>query len=74
MLWRQYPLEWLASETPRYYFKNPNFYELKSQTMIEPPWKIIMSNKAMSVLLNTMYPNNPHLIQSSLAPLDENIP
>lgn len=41
--------------------------------MIEPPWKIVMSNKAMSVLLKAMYPNNSHIIESTLSPLNENV-
>ncbi|KAL4466088.1 hypothetical protein ABPG74_004325 [Tetrahymena malaccensis] len=72
IIWRQYPFEWLASETTRNYFTNPQFYNNNSQTMIEPPWKIVMSNKAMSVLLYQMFPSNPHLITSSLEPLGEN--
>ncbi|KAL4485779.1 hypothetical protein ABPG72_012319 [Tetrahymena utriculariae] len=73
IIWRQYPFEWLASETTRNYFTNPKFYNCKSQTIIEPPWKIVMSNKAMSVLLYQMFPSNPHLIMSSLEPLGENV-
>lgn len=39
--------------------------------MIEPAWKIVMSNKAMSVLLKAMYPECQLLIESSLAPLSQ---
>ncbi|EAR87554.1 glutathionylspermidine synthase (macronuclear) [Tetrahymena thermophila SB210] len=72
IIWRQYPFEWLASETTRSYFTDPKFYNINSQTMIEPPWKIVMSNKAISALLYQMFPSNPHLIKSSLEPLGEN--
>ncbi|EAR93848.1 glutathionylspermidine synthase (macronuclear) [Tetrahymena thermophila SB210] len=66
---KQYPFEWLASESTYNFFTNPQFYDNKSQIMIEPPWKIIMSNKAMSVLLYNMFPQNPHLAKASLEPI-----
>ncbi|EWS72865.1 glutathionylspermidine synthase family protein, putative (macronuclear) [Tetrahymena thermophila SB210] len=37
-----------------------------NEVMIEPPWQIIMSNKSMSALLYQLFPENPHLIQTSL--------
>ena len=44
------------------------FFKDLTPVMIEPAWKIIMSSKAMSVLLKAMYPNSPYLLESSLAP------
>ena len=38
--------------------------------MLEPAWKIIMSNKAMSVLLKAMYPNSKLLIDTQLQPYE----
>ncbi|KAL4455315.1 hypothetical protein ABPG74_012467 [Tetrahymena malaccensis] len=66
---KQYPFEWLASQSTHKFFVNPQFYNNNSQIMIEPPWKIIMSNKAMSVLLYSMFPENPHLAKASLEPI-----
>ena len=36
---------------------------------LEPPWKILLSNKAIMAVLWDMYPDSPYLLETSLAPI-----
>ncbi len=54
-----YPKEWMIQEITKddllkFDFQNLNF--------IEPPWKLILSNKAILPLLWEMFPNHPNLV------------
>ena len=55
-LFKLYPWEWLVRED-----FGP---ELRASTMqvIEPPWKMLLSNKAILVVLWELYPDHPNLL------------
>jgi glutathionylspermidine synthase len=60
-----YPWEWMFRET---------FGEHLLQTQcrwLEPPWKAILSNKAILPILWEMYPESPYLLRASFEPLPE---
>ncbi len=61
-----YPWEWMFDET-----FGPNL--LKSNTRwLEPPWKVILSNKAILAVLWEMFPTSPFLLEASMRPLAGN--
>jgi len=37
-------------------------WDFKNLMFIEPPWKLILSNKAILPLLWEMFPNHPNLV------------
>lgn len=61
-----YPYEWLFAEEFGQYLPldNVNWYE--------PPWKVILSNKAILAVLWELFPDNQYLLEASLAPLNGN--
>lgn len=59
VLFKLYPWEWLLQEEFA-----PHL--LRDRTaFLEPPWKMVLSNKAILPLLWEMYPNHPHLLPAS---------
>ena len=59
-LFKLYPWEWLAAEQ----FGPALAQALAAQRMqvFEPPWKMLLSNKALLVVLWELYPNHPNLL------------
>jgi glutathionylspermidine synthase len=55
-----YPLEWLAKEESSELFA----HDLEDIEMIEPPWKLILGNKAILPLLWEMFPDHENLLPS----------
>ena len=63
-IFKLYPWEWMARED-----YGPAV--LRSRTrFIEPPWKMLLSNKAILPLLYGMFPESPFLLPASFSPLD----
>jgi len=63
VLFKLYPWEWLVID---------DFGEFLIDaplTVIEPAWKLILSNKAMLPLLWERFPNHPNLLPASFTPL-----
>jgi hypothetical protein len=70
-LWKLYPYEWLAAEElgsavvdqgspdPSKHHKP---LESQATQFLEPPWKLILGNKALLPLLWEMFPNHPCLL------------
>ena len=55
-----YPKEWLINEIDQ---KDDLLkYDFQNLVLIEPPWKLILSNKAILPLLWEMFPNHPNLV------------
>jgi glutathionylspermidine synthase len=54
-----YPKEWMITEIDKDDLLKWDFENLK---FIEPPWKLILSNKAILPLLWEMFPNHPNLV------------
>lgn len=62
-IFKLYPWEWmLAEEYGQYLLTSPT-------TWFEPPWKMLLSNKAILVLLWELFPNNKYLLETSWSPL-----
>jgi len=59
VLWKLYPYEWLAEEELGMAFDSTAH---TSTIWMEPPWKAILSNKAILPLLWEMYPSHPNLL------------
>jgi glutathionylspermidine synthase len=65
-LFKLYPWEWLAGETFGRFIpldRNRAFW-------VEPPWKMILSNKAILPLLWQLFPGHPHLLAAYREPGD----
>lgn len=61
-LFKLYPWEWLLHESFGRYIDNCGI------TFIEPPWKMILSNKAILPILWEMNPHHPNLLEASFDP------
>lgn len=63
-LFKLYPWEWLLAEEFGRYIASSNIH------LIEPAYKLLMSNKALLTILWEMFPNHPNLLAASLNPND----
>lgn len=61
-LFKLYPWEWLIYESFGRYL------ETSGMTLIEPAWKMILSNKAILPILWELYPHHPNLLEASFDP------
>ena len=57
-----------AETSERFYAFGPHFVRAECR-WFEPPWKALLSNKAILPILWEMYPHNPYLLETSPAPL-----
>lgn len=62
VLFKLYPWEWLAGEEFGEHLLSG------AAKVIEPPWKMVLSNKAALALLWEMAPNHPNLLPAFLEP------
>jgi glutathionylspermidine synthase len=62
VLFKLYPWEWLASET-----FGPNLLVAKLR-VVEPPWKMLLSNKALLPILWELFPGHPNLLPAFFEP------
>ena len=62
VLFKLYPWEWLVNEPFGTRLLSGN------ATIIEPAWKMVLSNKAMLALLWEMAPGHPNLLEAALEP------
>jgi glutathionylspermidine synthase len=61
-LFKLYPWEWLVREE-----FGPNLLR-GSMRIIEPPWKMLLSNKAILPVMWEMFPGHPNLLAASFEP------
>lgn len=61
-MFKLYPWEWLMSE----FFGG--YLEQSKIIMIEPAWKMILSNKGILPILWELYPRHPNLLEASFEP------
>jgi glutathionylspermidine synthase len=59
-IFKLYPWEWLVDEK----FSPGLFDNVNSPYWIEPPWKMLLSNKMLSVILWELFPHHPLLLPS----------
>ncbi len=63
-IFKLYPWEWLARE------EFGRYLPTSRTRWIEPPWKMIWSNKALLVLLWELFPGHPLLLRAAFEPWD----
>lgn len=61
-LFKLYPWEWLIYES------FGRHIETSAMTLMEPAWKMILSNKAILPVLWELYPHHPNLLEASFDP------
>ena len=61
-IFKLYPWEWLLRET-----FGPHLIWYPTR-WLEPPWKMILSNKAILVILWELFPDSPYLLPAALQP------
>jgi glutathionylspermidine synthase len=62
-LFKLYPWEWMLQESFARYL-------LSSKTIwLEPPWKMLLSNKTILAILWELFPDNKYLLEASFEPL-----
>jgi glutathionylspermidine synthase len=61
-LFKLYPWEWMAREEFGQYLTRG------AMRVIEPPWKMLLSNKAILPVLWEMFPDHPNLLAASFEP------
>lgn len=62
LIFKLYPWEWLARES------FGEFLPRSRTRWVEPPWKMIWSNKALLVLLWRLFPDHPLLLRAEFEP------
>jgi glutathionylspermidine synthase len=62
-LMKLYPFEWLCEEEIGKYLKDCPPANLPR--FLEAPWKALLSNKALLVLLHEMFPKSPYILKAS---------
>lgn len=58
-IFKLYPWEWLIHEE-----YGPHLLECSNMFWIEPPWKMLLSNKGLLPILWELYPNHPNLLET----------
>jgi glutathionylspermidine synthase len=61
-LFKLYPWEWMVRE------EFGEFLARRAATVIEPAWKMLLSNKAILPVLWEMFPDHPNLLPASFEP------
>lgn len=61
-LFKLYPWEWLVAEPFGVHLKGP-----RAPLMVEPAWKMVLSNKGLLVWLWRMFPGHPNLLPAAFA-------
>ena len=63
LCFKLYPWEWMTRE------RFGRFLQLDTCLWFEPPWKMVLSNKGILVLLRELFPDCPYLLDASFEPL-----
>jgi glutathionylspermidine synthase len=65
ILFKLYPWEWMLNEPfGRHLAEGPTRW-------LEPPWKMILSNKGILPILHELYPDSPYLLRAEFEPFGE---
>ena len=65
-IFKLYPWEWMLREA-----FGPHLPEAGTR-WLEPPWKMLLSNKAMLAVLCDLFPDSPYLLRTEYEPFGEN--
>lgn len=63
-VFKLYPWEWMLREP-----FGPHL-QTTGTRWLEPPWKMVLSNKAILPILYELFPDSPYLLEASFEPLD----
>lgn len=64
ILFKLYPWEWMLRE------EFGRFLPLAPTHWLEPPWKMVLSNKAILPVLFAMFPESPYLLRAGFGPIE----
>ena len=62
MIWKLYPYEWLVQEKLGSVVTSPDFFDDSNIRWLEPPWKLVLSSKAMLAYLWEKHRDHPNLL------------
>ena len=65
LIFKLYPWEWMLNES------FSQFLPQASTRWLEPPWKMVLSNKAILAILWEMFPGSPYLLPASFEPIGD---
>ena len=65
ILFKLYPWEWMLREP------FGRFLPMAPTRWLEPPWKMVLSNKAILPKLYDLFPDSPYLLRASFEPMGE---
>ncbi len=63
ILFKLYPWEWMLREP------FSRFLPLAPTRWLEPPWKMVLSNKAILTVLYELFPDSPYLLRAGFEPV-----
>ncbi|HZL37237.1 MAG TPA: glutathionylspermidine synthase family protein [Tepidisphaeraceae bacterium] len=64
-IFKLYPWEWLIHES-----FGPNLIRCPTR-WLESPWKMMLSNKAILIVLHELFPDSPYLLPTTLQPIGD---
>jgi glutathionylspermidine synthase len=65
VLFKLYPWEWMLREP---FGRN---LPIAPTRWLEPPWKMVLSNKAILVILSELFPESPYLLHADFEPIGQ---
>jgi len=65
ILFKLYPWEWMLRE------KFSQFLPMAPTRWLEPPWKMVLSNKAILPVLYELFPESPYLLRAGFEPIGD---
>ena len=65
ILFKLYPWEWMLREP------FSRFLPIAPTRWLEPPWKMVLSNKAILPVLHELFPDSPYLLRAGFEPIGE---
>jgi glutathionylspermidine synthase len=65
-MFKLYPWEWMAEE------EFGQYLPATGTICLEPPWKMLLSNKALLPVLYEMFPSSPYLLRADFIPFGNN--
>jgi glutathionylspermidine synthase len=65
VLFKLYPWEWILREP------FSRFLSIAPTRWLEPPWKMVLSNKAILPVLDELFPDSPYLLEAGFEPIGD---
>ena len=64
-VFKLYPWEWMVRE------QFGRFLPVATTRWLEPPWKMVLSNKGLLPILHELFPDDPHLLRAGFEPFGD---